>query len=95
MALLDAPLGQRKNWISMMLKDSGFEDILTKVNSMLPAGQHWWICDDAAYSEGYGITGKFKTTTSHLELAVEEAEFNARMSGVRIAVEQVFRPGPQ
>ncbi|ODQ73357.1 hypothetical protein LIPSTDRAFT_71760 [Lipomyces starkeyi NRRL Y-11557] len=34
--------------------------------------------------------GPYKTTPSHLVLTQEEAEYNVRTSGVRIAVEQLF-----
>ncbi|ODQ69170.1 hypothetical protein LIPSTDRAFT_30961 [Lipomyces starkeyi NRRL Y-11557] len=73
-----------------MLKESGLEDILKNINSLFPDGHHLYIYGDPAYSEGYGIMGPFKLTPSHLVLTREESEFNVRMSGVRIAVEQLF-----
>ncbi|KAK9368742.1 hypothetical protein V1509DRAFT_622668 [Lipomyces kononenkoae] len=50
----------------------------------------FFLYGDPAYTEGYGIMGPFKTRPAHLNLTPDEADFNARMSGVRIAVEQLF-----
>jgi hypothetical protein len=82
MALLVQQLAAGKGKIDdrHMLKESRLEEILQEVNSL----------PDPTCSEGYGHMGPFKTMPSHLVLTPQKAEFNVRMSGACIAVEQLF-----
>ncbi|KAK9482529.1 hypothetical protein V1527DRAFT_454948 [Lipomyces starkeyi] len=70
-----------------ILKESGLE-MLNEGDSLGPDDRELFVYGDQAYTEGYGIMGPFKTTPAHLVLTPDEADFNAKMSGVRIAVEQ-------
>ncbi|KAK9481996.1 hypothetical protein V1527DRAFT_522331 [Lipomyces starkeyi] len=62
---------------------SGLEYILKNMDSLFPDGHHLYIIREPAYSEGY-------IPPSRLVLTPEKSELNVRMSGVRIAVEQLF-----